>query len=308
MTNSPPSRRAPECAPAKSALLSVAAVAFTGSPSLYESKRTRHPNVLCLPSAVDAEHYSPRRALADHGAVSRANELQGQVPHPRLGFFGVIDERLDITLLETMADAEPGWHIVMAGPVVKIDPGQLPQRPNIHWLGQQPYELLPQLVAGWDVCLLPFALNESTRFISPTKTLESGCEKRWFSTAGTRALLTAVVNVAGPRQSSPGRQSLAETHSMPDACADAINGERLRRDATASPATAIDKSWPVRSSAATQVRAHNPGGGGAFDTQFAAFRQALDARAAVPLSPRRASSTHCVQLPFRPVQTQEKCE
>jgi hypothetical protein len=56
--------------------------------------------------------------------------------------------------------------------VVKVDPARLPQRPNIHWLGQQPYHLLPQLVADWDVCLLPFALNESTRFISPTKTLE----------------------------------------------------------------------------------------------------------------------------------------
>ncbi len=162
----------------EAALLQVADVVFTGGPSLFESKRHRHANVLCLPSAVDANHFSPDRALDDHDAVNRADTLQGHVPHPRLGFFGVIDERLDIGLLEALADADPNWHIVMAGPVVKIDPARLPQRPNIHWLGQQPYDLLPQLVAGWDVCLLPFAMNESTRFISPTKTLEYMAAKK----------------------------------------------------------------------------------------------------------------------------------
>ena len=84
----------------------------------------------------------------------------------------MIDERLDIELVAAIADADPTWQVVMVGPVVKIDPARLPQRPNLHWLGQQPYELLPQLVAGWSVCLMPFALNDSTRFISPTKTLE----------------------------------------------------------------------------------------------------------------------------------------
>ena len=112
------------------------------------------------------------RARADAAAMARADALQGAIAEPRLGFFGVIDERLDIDLVAALADAEPDWQIVMVGPVVKIDPASLPQRPNLHWLGQQSYELLPQLVAGWDVCLMPFALNESTRFISPTKTLE----------------------------------------------------------------------------------------------------------------------------------------
>src|SRR5438105_1855360 len=91
---------------------------------------------------------------------------------PRLGFFGVVDERLDLDLVDGVAAADPSWQLVMVGPVAKISADSLPRRPNIHWLGQQSYALLPQLVAGWDVCLLPFALNEATRFISPTKTLE----------------------------------------------------------------------------------------------------------------------------------------
>jgi glycosyltransferase involved in cell wall biosynthesis len=156
----------------ESELLDVADIVFTGGPSLHEAKRGRHANVLCLPSAVDATHYSPARALADKEAVRRASELQSAVGHPRLGFFGVIDERLDLDLVYDLAAQHPHWHVVMVGPVVKISPDDLPLRPNIHWLGQQPYDLLPQLVASWDVCLLPFALNESTRFISPTKTLE----------------------------------------------------------------------------------------------------------------------------------------
>ncbi len=104
--------------------------------------------------------------------MARADALQGRIATPRLGFFGVIDERLDIGLVAALADADPAWQIVMVGPVVKIDPASLPQRPNLHWLGQQSYELLPQIVAGWSVCLMPFAMNDSTRFISPTKTLE----------------------------------------------------------------------------------------------------------------------------------------
>ena len=156
----------------ETALLKRAELVLTGGPSLYEAKRTQHPHVLCLPSAVDAAHYAHDRAVADAERMQRADALQGGFASPRLGFFGVIDERLDIGLVAAIADADPSWQVVMAGPVVKIDPARLPQRPNLHWLGQQPYELLPQLVAGWSVCLMPFALNDSTRFISPTKTLE----------------------------------------------------------------------------------------------------------------------------------------
>ena len=150
----------------ESALLKVADIVFTGGQSLYRSKRDRHPNVHCFPSSVDASHFVQ--------ALDRANShpAHREIPGPRMGFYGVIDERFDTKLIGKVADAHPMWQIVLVGPVVKIDPATLPQRPNIHYLGQQPYEALPQFLAGWDVCLLPFALNESTRFISPTKTLE----------------------------------------------------------------------------------------------------------------------------------------
>ena len=173
----------------ETALLKRAELVLTGGPSLYEAKRSLHDNVMCLPSAVDAAHYAHDNALANTERMARAEALQGAVPKPRLGFFGVIDERIDIDLVAAVADARPDWQLVMVGPVVKIDPAGLPQRPNLHWLGQQPYELLPQLVAGWDVCLMPFALNESTRFISPTKTLE-------YMAAGKPVVSTPIRDVA----------------------------------------------------------------------------------------------------------------
>jgi glycosyltransferase involved in cell wall biosynthesis len=150
----------------ESALLKLADVVFTGGPSLYRAKQERHHNVHCFSSSVDVKHF--RQAL--DSSIS----FQGQkdIPSPRLGFYGVIDERFDTGLLADIADARPQWQFVLVGPVVKIDPATLPQRANIHYFGQRSYEVLPQFLAGWDVCLLPFALNESTQFISPTKTLE----------------------------------------------------------------------------------------------------------------------------------------
>ena len=154
------------------ALMEAADVVLTGGPSLYESRKHLHPNIHCLPSAVDAAHFAPHGLDRTSPESRLADELHRSLPHPRLGFFGVIDERLDLALVERLADLRPDWQIVMAGPVVKIDPGTLPRRANLHWIGMQRYETLPHLLACWDVCLLPFALNEHTRFISPTKTLE----------------------------------------------------------------------------------------------------------------------------------------
>ena len=168
----------------ESALLKSAALVLTGGPSLYEAKRDRNPNVVCLPSAVDAAHFAPAGLVpgSEHGL--EAERLQGALPWPKMGYYGVIDERLDLSLVDRVAEAHPEWTVIMAGPVVKIPPESLPQRPNIHWLGMQPYERLPYLLAGWDVCLMPFALNEHTRFISPTKTLEyMAGEKPVVSTA-----------------------------------------------------------------------------------------------------------------------------
>lgn len=172
----------------ETALLKTAGLVLTGGPALYESKRPHHANVHCLPSSVDVEHFGAKNLAASGDMASEAQRLQGHLPHPRIGFFGVIDERLDVALLETLAERRPEWQIVMVGPVVKIDPARLPQRPNLHWLGMQPYALLPHLVAEWDVCMMPFALNDSTRFISPTKTLE-------YMAAGKPVVSTAVRDV-----------------------------------------------------------------------------------------------------------------
>ncbi len=156
----------------EAALLDRAQLVLACGPGLYDARRGRHPNVLCLPNAVDAPHFAPEAALARHEAMLRAEALQGRIAGPRLGFFGVVDERFDAALLGALAAAEPAWQFVMVGPTARIDPATLPRRGNIHWLGAQPYELLPQLVAGWDVCLLPFAANAATRFVNPTQALE----------------------------------------------------------------------------------------------------------------------------------------
>jgi UDP-galactopyranose mutase len=149
----------------EAATLAWADVVFTGGVSLYRAKLGRHDNLHCYPSSVDAAHFAQSRDMKE--ALDQAH-----LPHPRLGFYGVIDERMDLDLLDSLAAAHPDWQIIMVGPVVKIDQATLPERPNLHFLGKRQYDELPSYLAGWDVCLLPFALNESTRFISPTKTLE----------------------------------------------------------------------------------------------------------------------------------------
>lgn len=157
----------PELLPREQALLETADVVFTGGPSLFEAKRHRHPAVHCFPSSVDAAHF--HQALS--GLLAEPAD-QAPLPHPRLGFYGVIDERIDLEIVDRLATAHPEWQIVMVGPVVKIDPGLLPRHPNILYTGQRSYDELPAYLAGWEVCLLPFARNDATRFISPTKTLE----------------------------------------------------------------------------------------------------------------------------------------
>jgi len=147
-------------------LLEIADLVFTGGQSLYEAKRERHPAVHAFPSSIEADHFGRARRPAPEPAD------QAAIPRPRLGYFGVIDERIDLDLLAAVADARPDWQIVMLGPVVKIDPATLPRRSNLHYLGMKAYDELPSYLAGWDVALMPFALNESTRFISPTKTPE----------------------------------------------------------------------------------------------------------------------------------------
>ena len=160
-------RFAPECLlDLEQELIGRADLVFTGGASLYEAKKNRHPNVHCFPSSVDREHFAKaRRELPQP-------EDQAELKHPRLGFYGVIDERFDLDLLREMADMRPDWSFVMVGPVVKIGEEELPRAANIHYVGGKTYEQLPVYLSGWDVALMPFALNESTQFISPTKTPE----------------------------------------------------------------------------------------------------------------------------------------
>jgi UDP-galactopyranose mutase len=169
----------------ESELMSRADLVFTGGQSLYEAKRDRHPRVYAFPSSIDAAHFRTARE------IDAEPEDQAAVPRPRLGFFGVIDERLDTGLLDEVARLRPEWQLVMIGPVVKIDPAALPRRANIHYLGMKSYGELPAYLSGWDVALLPFARNESTRFISPTKTPE-------YLAAGRPVVSTSIRDVARP--------------------------------------------------------------------------------------------------------------
>jgi UDP-galactopyranose mutase len=147
-------------------LIDKADIVLTGGSSLFEAKKDRHPNVHCFPSSVDRAHFAKARSSLFDPAD------QEDLPRPRLGFYGVIDERFDTELLGKVAEMRPDWSFVMVGPVVKIAPEDLPRRPNIHYLGGKTYAELPAYLSGWNVALMPFAMNESTQFISPTKTPE----------------------------------------------------------------------------------------------------------------------------------------
>ena len=172
---------------------------FTGGQSLYEAKRERHPRVYAFPSSIDVKHFA--QALN----VETEPEDQKNIPHPRIGFCGVIDERSDIELLGKIADMRPDWHFVMIGPVVKIDEADLPRRGNIHYLGGKKYEELPAYIGGWDVAMMPFAMNESTKFISPTKTPE-------YLAAGKTVVSTPIRDVVRPY----GDNGLVQIASTPE--------------------------------------------------------------------------------------------
>lgn len=147
-------------------LMKAADVVFTGGVSLFEAKKSLHHNIHAAPSSIDIDHFSSARS------ISSEPDDQVSIPRPRLGFAGVIDERMDIDLLASVSQAHPEWHFVFIGPIVKIDPETLPRHENIHYLHQKPYSSLPSYLAGWDVALMPFARNDATRYISPTKTPE----------------------------------------------------------------------------------------------------------------------------------------
>lgn len=166
-------------------LLRLADLVFCGGVSLFEAKRSLHKSVHAFPSGVDADHFGRARSLRDEVADFSS------LPRPRLGYAGVIDERINLDLVDNISRQRPEWQIVMIGPTAKIDPASLPSRSNIHWLGRKEYTDLPKYFAGWDVALMPFALNDSTRFISPTKTPEYLC-------AGLPVVSTPIRDVVRP--------------------------------------------------------------------------------------------------------------
>lgn len=172
----------PDLGRLESELIALADVVFTGGHSLYEAKKHLHPRMYPFPSSVDSDHFAKARQ-----PTPEPSDQEG-IAGPRLGYVGVIDERLDLALIADLADARPDWSVVMIGPVVKISEADLPRRPNIHYLGGKSYDALPEYLAGWDVALMPFALNESTRFISPTKTPE-------YLSAGRPVVSTAITDV-----------------------------------------------------------------------------------------------------------------
>jgi len=169
----------------ESLLMKKADLVFTGGQSLYEAKKGHHPCIYSFPSSIDKKHFGKSRSI-----VLEPSD-QFQIPSPRIGFFGVIDERMDLDLLETVSRQRPQWHFILIGPVVKIDPATLPAGPNIHYLGGKSYEELPAYLAGWDVAMMPFAINESTRFISPTKTPE-------YLAGGKPVVSTPIHDVVSP--------------------------------------------------------------------------------------------------------------
>jgi len=163
-------------------LLRRADVVFTGGRSLFRSVDGRTRNARCYPSGVDVAHFERARSAAPHA------DLMPFRDRPVFGYVGVIDERIDLALVDALAAANPGATVAMIGPVVKIDPSSLPRRTNIAYLGKRGYDELPALLAGIDVALMPFALNEHTENISPTKTLE-------YFAAGRPVVSTAVRDV-----------------------------------------------------------------------------------------------------------------
>lgn len=189
-------------------LLQNADIVFTGGLSLYEAKRHLHNNIYPFPSSIDKRHFNIARSEVQEPVD------QVTIPHPRIGYYGVLDERLDFTMIKEIAALRPDWHFVLIGPVVKIDEAELPRQNNIHYLGGKQYRELPYYLAGWDIAMMPFALNESTTYISPTKTPE-------YLAGGKRVISTPIKDVIRPYEEK-GMVHIAATPAIFIAAAEAI--------------------------------------------------------------------------------------
>jgi UDP-galactopyranose mutase len=213
-------------------LMQRAQIVFAGGRSLYESKRHLHPNIHLFPSSVDVQHFASARC---EGVADPPD--QAAIPHPRIGFFGVLDERLDRDLLQGVAALRPDWQFVLVGPVVKIDPASLPVARNIHYLPQKTYAELPRYLGGWDVAMLPFARNAATRFISPTKTPE-------YLAGGRPVVSTGVTDVVHP-YGELGLARIADTPAEFVAAIEAVLAEDSAHRQRSADALLATMSWDI---------------------------------------------------------------
>ncbi len=226
----------PELLARERALIERADLVFTGGHSLYEAKRSRHPAVYAFPSSVDVDHFAP-------GVRTHMDpEDQRRIPGARIGFFGVIDERMDVELLRAVAAERPRYQFVLVGPIVKISHDVLPRAANIHYLGPRSYARLPAYLQGWDVAIMPFALNDATKFISPTKTLE-------YIAGGKPVVSTAVRDVVVPYGQN-GIVRIADQGSFAAAIDAAIAEPRALREQVYQDVlggTSWEKTWKAMS-------------------------------------------------------------
>jgi UDP-galactopyranose mutase len=212
-------------------LMASADLVFTGGRSLYEARKDAHPAVHCFPSSVDVRHFA--RARLDQPAPLD----QARIAGPRIGYFGVLDERIDWSLIDAVAASRPDWQLILLGPIVKVDPATLPAADNIHYLGPKPYADLPAYLAGWDAAMMPFARNEATRFISPTKTPE-------YLAGGRPVASTSIRDVVSPY----GDLGLVHIGDSPEAFIVAVGRaleEDLRDLRERADAYLADDSWDI---------------------------------------------------------------
>lgn len=243
----------PELRFREASLMGSADLVFTGGAALYAAAAGRNPEVHCFPSSIDTAHFGAAR----HDTRPDPDD-QFEIAHPRIGFFGVIDERIDLELIEQVAALRPDWQLVMVGPTAKIDPACLPQAANIHWLGPKDYTELPSYLAHWNLGWMPFALNDSTRFISPTKTPE-------FLAAGLPLLSTPIADVVEP-YGRLGLVEIADTAVAMVATGDRLLAESADAARTAKRLAAVDRQLA----------------GNSWDQTWTAMRGLIAAVAAIP--------------------------
>ncbi len=218
---------------AEAELMRRADLVLTGGASLFEARRNRHDNIHCFPSGVDIAHFAAARSdvTPEPGMLD--------LPGRKLGFYGVIDERIDLALLERVAQARPDWSLVMVGPLAKLSPDELPRLPNLHFVGPRSYFDLPRCLAAWDVALMPFAINEATRFISPTKTPE-------YLAAGLPVVSTPIVDVVADYGDLPSVRIADTPEAFVEACEEALALDRRQAMLTEIDAKLATKSWDER--------------------------------------------------------------